>query len=113
MGYRAHVRKKSHIEYSTGYFKWCDVQLANFLTTECPGANIYDDNDYPKSEWEIPTTELNDLVERMEHNYDDTKIVFEDYTAKDIRTILKIWLDTVQNNPGNYSYPDWVNIDWF
>lgn len=113
MGYTAHVRTESHIKYGTGYFNRCDIQLANFLSCECPSSNIYDDNGYPKSDWEIQTVELQELVDKMEHNWDDTEIIFEDHTAKDIRTILKQWLDTVQNNPNNYDYPDWVNIDWF
>lgn len=112
MGYRAHIRTKSIIEYDTGRFNHCIKELSAFIKQQCPNANTLDEWENPTDSWEIPIDEIENMIKNLNYDWEEDEIVFGDYTAEDL---IDFFSDAIDYNKvsENYSFPDFIYIDWF
>lgn len=89
-------------------------ELARFLTEECPsfydGSGPWDDT--PGECWEVLRSDVEEMIKNIEANSDPDEELMEEYTAKELVEIFKQWLKETSNKD-NFSYPEYIHIDWF
>lgn len=106
MGNKLHQRTKNIVEYSNEtLFTNLNSDLFDFLK-ECD-VNVYGNED----NWEIQVSELEKAIEYL-GNCEQDKIVFDKYTAKELKKTFEKWIK-VNENKDNFTYPDYIYLDWF
>ena len=117
MGFRAHVRTRSLIDYGMEGFNHLQYELAGFITEHCEDSYLYDDNDWCRNDWEINRDQFKEMVKYIEENYEDGEQVLparfgEGYTKENILYIFNAWLEQTEDQY-DFTYPGYIYIDWF
>lgn len=113
MSYKAHFLTEKKVKYDSGVFNHCREELANFISSESENSIIYEDNGMLKEQWEIPIDDFKKMLTNLEENFEPKEKVIRDYTAEDCLIIFTRWLKFVEGHRENYTYPDYINIEWF
>ena len=108
MGYKLRQRTKSIIEYDKEKFNGLYEELSMFLSEL--DIKVYKNEDYWKC-WEIERSEVKKIVEYL-GNCEPDKVVLGDYTANDLKKVFENYL-AVNEKEENFSYPDYIYLDWF
>ena len=116
MGFRAHIRTESLINYGMEAFNHLQQELGDFISEHCDECYIEDESGY-KDEWEISRDEFEKMIQYIKENYDDDDILIHDhhyigYNKQEVLDIFDTWLKQ-SSNPLNFTYPDYIYIDWF
>lgn len=107
MRYKLHQRTKNIVEYTNEtLFNHLYNDLFDFLR-ECD-VSIYENGD----NWEIQVSELEKAIEYL-GNCEQDKIVFDKLTAKELKETFEKWIETNEKNKDNFTYPDYIYLDWF
>lgn len=103
---KLHQRTKNIVEYSNEtLFNHLYSDLLDFFK-DC-GVSIYENGD----SWEIQVSELEKAIEYL-GNCEQDKIVFDNWTVKELKETFEKWIK-VNENEDNFTYPDYIYLDWF
>ena len=115
MGFRAHVRTESIIHYGSEAFNHMRAELGDYISEHCNECYIENESGY-KDEWEILRDDFERMVRYIKENYEDGETVIgygsNAYSKEDVLDVFETWLRQ-SSNPLNFTYPEYIYIDWF
>lgn len=112
MGYRLHYLTKRITKTEGGYFSHSFAEVAKIISDYCNDAVMYDENGYLLENWEIPRDDFEKMVKDISAEYEPNEILFDDCTCEYFVDVCKTILKNTANRD-DFTYPDWIYIEWF